>query len=218
MLSFLCLPLFFGLAVVAPELVPLLFGPKWGAAVPLLQVLSYYGALRVILVFLNPLMLAKGRAGLYLLMNVTLTILTFAGCLVAARWSPEAVAISVTASLLAFSAIFVSMASRFLQLKALPLMKSFAFPIFCSSVMLVAVKVIRSFVAGETSSVAVLLICVITGVLCYLSLAFLLRPDLVKGIHGMIRRSLIPSRWLRSADPSRIEDDVERVAVASTEV
>jgi PST family polysaccharide transporter len=218
MLTFLCLPLFVGLAAVAPELVPLLFGSKWVAAVPLLQVLSYYGALRVILVFVNPFMLAKGRAGLYLLMNVTLTILTFAGCLVAARWSPEAVAISVAASLFAFSAIFVTVASRFLQLKALPLMRSFAFPMFCSFVMLVAVTGIRSLVVGKLAPVAVVLICVLTGALCYLSLAYLLRPDLVKAIYGMIRGSLLPSSWRKSTDPSRIEDDLERVAVASTEL
>jgi 4-amino-4-deoxy-L-arabinose transferase-like glycosyltransferase len=151
-------------------------------------------------------------------MNVTLTILTFAGCLVAARWSPEAVAISVAASLFAFSAIFVTVASRFLQLKALPLMRSFAFPMFCSFVMLVAVTGIRSLVVGKLAPVAVVLICVLTGALCYLSLAYLLRPDLVKAIYGMIRGSLLPSSWRKSTDPSRIEDDLERVAVASTEL
>jgi O-antigen/teichoic acid export membrane protein len=47
MSAFFSLPAFTGIMIVAPELVHCLFGAKWMAAVPILQVLAVYGCLRV---------------------------------------------------------------------------------------------------------------------------------------------------------------------------
>jgi PST family polysaccharide transporter len=216
MSSFLCLPVFTGIAVIAPELVPVLFGPRWVAAVPLLQVLSIYGAVRVILTFMHPLMLAKGRAGLYLVMNIILSALTFACCLCAMRWGPEAIAFSMVISLSSFLAIFLVVAQKSLQVRALPLLKSFILPAVCSLTILITVDAMRAVLAGKIAPAAALAVYILTGVLTYASAALLLGRDLVKAMREMVSGSLIPSRWRGSMDLSSIEDDIEVTTIGST--
>jgi len=128
MSTFIAFPVFAGIMAIAPSLVPWLFGAKWLAAIPLLQILAAYGAVRSALGFMHPLMLSKGRAGLYLLMNVILASLTLAGCLVAVRWNPKAVALSVVVTMLLFAAVFLLTARRPLALRIRPLLKTFVFP------------------------------------------------------------------------------------------
>jgi len=215
MSSFLCLPVFMGLAAVAPEVVPLLFGSRWAAAIPLLQLLCFYGAARVMLAFMHPFMLAKGRAGLYLLMGVILSALTLAGCLVALRWGPESIAFSMTASMLVFFAIFLGVARKALEVRPLPLLKSFAFPVLCSSLMLIAVGLLRNFLVRMIPPAAALIVCILAGVIVYVVVALLLRRDLVMAICEMAGDSLTPSRWRGKAVLSRIENEIEKTTVES---
>lgn len=55
-------PIYFGLIVVAPYLVPFLFGDKWGPSIPLIQVLAAMVFIRTIIMPMQPLLQAKGRA------------------------------------------------------------------------------------------------------------------------------------------------------------
>lgn len=62
--AYLCVALGLGVSSVAPELVPLVLGTQWLAAVPLMQWLGIWGALMGIALTLDPLLLATGRASL----------------------------------------------------------------------------------------------------------------------------------------------------------
>jgi O-antigen/teichoic acid export membrane protein len=183
--SFVSLPVFAGLAVIAPELVPWLFGARWTPAVPILQGLALYGAVRVVLSFVHPLMLAKGRAGLYLLMSIVQSVLTFAGCLLAVRWGPVAVALSMAASMFLFGAIVLAVGARLLEVRARPLLRSFVHPVLCSLLMLAAVGILRGSVHRSLASAGTLAVCVVGGIVVYCATALLLRPDLVKTICEM---------------------------------
>jgi PST family polysaccharide transporter len=58
-------PAFVGLYILAPYLVPLLFGAQWSVAVPVLQVLSVGGVLRAVCVMHHPGLLAINRPWTY---------------------------------------------------------------------------------------------------------------------------------------------------------
>jgi O-antigen/teichoic acid export membrane protein len=61
-------PIFGLTAVLAPQMIPLVLGPQWSPAVPILQVLTLLGALNSILYFDRSVLIATGHAlsGLYL--------------------------------------------------------------------------------------------------------------------------------------------------------
>lgn len=62
--AYLCVAAGLGVSAVAPELVPLLLGEQWLAAVPLMQWLGVWGALMGVALAIDPLLLATGRAAL----------------------------------------------------------------------------------------------------------------------------------------------------------
>jgi lipopolysaccharide exporter len=62
--AYLCVALGLGVSAVAPELVPLVLGSQWLAAIPLMQWLGVWGALMGMALTLDPLLLATGRAAL----------------------------------------------------------------------------------------------------------------------------------------------------------
>lgn len=59
-------PIFIGLALVAEDLIVLLLTEKWLPMIPILQVLCFVGLLRVSGMILNPVLNARGKAGLVL--------------------------------------------------------------------------------------------------------------------------------------------------------
>jgi polysaccharide transporter, PST family len=194
MCSFVSFPVFAGIMVVAPDLVPWLFGSKWGSAIPILQILAAYGALRSALAFVHPLMLSKGRAAMYLLTNVILSSLTLAGCLVAARWNSKGIAISIIAAMLLYAVIFLVIAQRTLEIRIRPLLKMFAFPALSSLFMLVVVALLRRFTSMIFSSAAMVLVCFTAGIVVYILTAFYGRPDLLKEIWQVVGNHLLPSK------------------------
>lgn len=64
LLSVITFPLLVGLLATAPVLVPVIFGEKWEASIPIVQILSVLGILRVLMHPNGSVLLAKGRADL----------------------------------------------------------------------------------------------------------------------------------------------------------
>ena len=78
-LAIAAFPVFVGLALVAPNLVPLLFGPKWAPSIPVMQVLALAGAAKILPVSTATLLVALGRPGLQLRINLLTTGLAVLG-------------------------------------------------------------------------------------------------------------------------------------------
>ncbi|WP_161954183.1 MOP flippase family protein [Candidatus Methylomirabilis limnetica] len=93
-LAFTTLPVLIGAGLTAPVLVPLVFGPKWGEAIRLVQILAFLGVLKS---FANPsgsVLLAKGRVDIdfkWECFSATLNAITFAAVV---HYGVAAVAIS----------------------------------------------------------------------------------------------------------------------------
>jgi O-antigen/teichoic acid export membrane protein len=205
MSAFICLPAYAGIIVVAPELVHCLFGSKWTAAIPILQVLAVYGCLRVLLGFMHPLMLAQGRPGLYLFMGIVLAGLTLVGCAVAVRWSTVAIGVSMAATMFCFWLLTLAVFKRELKTRIGPLLKSFGFPLVCSAAMGAAVALVRVSVDKALFPAATLALCITVGVVSYVSLALYAKPTLMKEILEMARHSLFAAK-----SPNGVEDSSPR--------
>jgi O-antigen/teichoic acid export membrane protein len=75
-----------GLAIVAPEIVPLILTERWSAVVPLLQVFALFAATRSVAVLMPPVLMARYQTGFLLRYNaallVTMTTAVVTGALV----------------------------------------------------------------------------------------------------------------------------------------
>jgi O-antigen/teichoic acid export membrane protein len=87
------LPLLVGLVIVAPDLIPLVFGEQWHVSVTIIQILSMYVIIRS-LQSLNSIVLdAAGRPHVTLWTQLAALALTPFAVILGAQWSIEAVAV-----------------------------------------------------------------------------------------------------------------------------
>lgn len=96
-LSSVNFPIYAMLIVLAPEIVYILFGDKWMAAVPIVQILSIYGALRSTGNPIGSLLLAKGRADLGFYWNLGLFFYVPIGIALASQWGLLGVSLMLVA-------------------------------------------------------------------------------------------------------------------------
>lgn len=97
-LAAVILPLLVGLVVVAPDLIPVVFGSQWHVAVGILQILSVYVIIRSLQAWSSIVMDAVGRPQFTLWTQLAALCLTPVGVVVGAEWSVEAVAIAFVLS------------------------------------------------------------------------------------------------------------------------
>src|SRR5690606_19083582 len=85
-------PTMLGLALVAENAVPVLFGPQWSGTVPILQVLCLAGAIWPLQVSNVQVMMAQGRSGVTFALGLAKAAFLVAATLFATRWRIRAIA------------------------------------------------------------------------------------------------------------------------------
>ncbi len=182
-----------GMAVVAPVLVPVVFGRAWEGAVGPLVALALYAACRSIAGGANDIYKATGRPGVAVVLAVT-RLLVLVPVLVTAAWFWGIVGVAYAQ--LATSAIFVvvmqGVAVRMLGARWLDAVRAMA-PSFVAAgaVAMVASALVRL----PVTPVLVLIITIVGGVLAAVgSLALTHRPFLRELIGLVVRRSAAAPR------------------------
>jgi PST family polysaccharide transporter len=182
-----------GMAVVAPVLVPVVFGRAWEGAVGPLVALALYAACRSIAGGANDIYKATGRPGVAVVLAVA-RLLVLVPVLVTAAWFWGVVGVAYAQ--LATSAIFVvvmqGVAVRMLGARWLDAVRAMA-PSFVAAgaVAMVASALVRL----PVTPVLVLIITIVGGVLAAVgSLALTHRPFLRELIGLVVRRSAAAPR------------------------
>ncbi len=91
-LAAVILPLLLGLVIVAPDLIPIVFGSRWNVSVGIVQVLSIYVIIRSLQSWGSVYLDAVGRPEVTLWTQVASLCLTPVAVVIGAQWSVEAVA------------------------------------------------------------------------------------------------------------------------------
>jgi O-antigen/teichoic acid export membrane protein len=92
-LAAVIVPVLVGLVVVAPDLIPAVFGAQWRVSVGIIQILSFYVIIRSLQSWNSPVLDAAGRPQVTLWTQVGALCLTPVAVVVGSRWSVEAVAL-----------------------------------------------------------------------------------------------------------------------------
>jgi PST family polysaccharide transporter len=116
LIAFIAFPAFAGLALIAPELVPILLGAKWAEAVPVVQASALPTLVYALGFFLSNVLTAIGRPGLRLGLTTLQAALSALFVLAALRWGPAAVALAMGAAALLAYAVNAVMLQRLVGL------------------------------------------------------------------------------------------------------
>lgn len=159
MIMLIAAPAVLGLAAIAPLLVPVMLGPNWTQAVPVLMLLGFFGFTNIIQSNAQAAYLALGRADIPAKLNALHVVVQLAALIWLTRAYGvvgSAVAYLITATVMIPPSIGVVM--RMLHISAGEFFAHVWRPIAAAAVMYVAVLLfIRSAVAANLNTIAQLL-------------------------------------------------------------
>lgn len=187
LLSTVNFPLMGGLAVVAPVLVPVIFGDQWLPSIILVQILTIVGLLRSTGNPVGSLLLAKGRADLGFKWNLALTVFQIPGLYLGAKLGGTVGVALAFAILMAIYSIF----NYLILIRTLigpclhDYIQSMWPSLWMSGAMAVAV-VAAGLLFQSSSQPVVLIIQVLCGAAVYLGLMFCNQKMLLVDIKNMV--------------------------------
>lgn len=200
--SAIILPGYLGLALIAPELTLVLFGPRWELSGPVAAVLYLIGIAYSVTTFGGSLLNAAGHPEVVFRFRLISTVVNVVGF-----------AIAVPFGILAVAAAFVARGYLLMPLNLYWLHKYAGVPIaeylrqlvptaFATAAMAVAVVAVK-LVLGPAADVGALLAAeVLAGAAVFFVVMWLVRRDVLRDVVGVARDAL-PARRRRSTGPPR---------------
>jgi PST family polysaccharide transporter len=163
-------PVMLGLLVTAPEVIVVVYGPRWAPAVPILQVLCGVGMLQSVGTTVGWIYLARARTDLMLWWGMGAAVIICSSFVVGVHWGVMGVTVAyaVTTALLLVPSLAIPY--RLVQLPLADLVRSVRGTLAGSVVMASVVALVRAaMMRGEASEVFTLMASVASGVTIYLA-------------------------------------------------
>jgi O-antigen/teichoic acid export membrane protein len=173
LLALVVIPIGMGIAAVAEELVPVLYGSQWLEMIPILKIIAAGAGIRAATAVGIPIFNATNQVGLALRMNAIAAIAVVASILVGSLWGVIGVAYALLFGALLNVAVY-RMALALIKLRTRDLWDILGTPIMASTLMIAAVAIARELLAEfHFAAIPQLAILVAIGVVSYGSVILL---------------------------------------------
>lgn len=190
--SFVAFPAFVGVMVTAPELVPLMFGNRWVAAVPVMQVLSLAGLLEAVLFAPGVAMKALGKPSWRLAIAVLTTAATVVGFLIVVRFGIVAVATSFVVVNYLLAPVTLRVARRLIESDVRSVGRRILPSLVAAAGMALAILGLKVPLGGAGLTTQVI-VYVMSGAVVYLVLIWIIDRPLLREAVALARMAL-PTR------------------------
>ncbi|PAP75959.1 lipopolysaccharide biosynthesis protein [Rubrivirga marina] len=184
--AFASFPTFFALAALAPEVIPVFFGPQWGPSVPVMMWLAVAGVLSSVTFFNGSVLVAVGKPSWSLFAMALSVVAAVVGFAVAVQWGIVAVAAAVAVRAYVFSPVSLWLIGRVLPLSGRAYVRQFV-PAAAGSLGLVAAVVALRLARPPLPDVAFLALAGVLGSAVYLGTVQLLAPTARTEALGLLR-------------------------------
>lgn len=173
-------PLMTWLIVAAPQVIIVVFGPKWASAIVLVQILALTGLMQSIQTNTTLIFLSQGRTDIMLRWATVCTIIVLISFAIGLRWGVEGVALAYTIAnfsifypslAISFRLIDLKMRYFFAQLRSV-ILATLTLGIFAYLTSMSLEKV------GVTQDLAILAIVTLASLLSYVACIFILDREL----------------------------------------
>jgi len=192
--SLFAFPVFIGLAALAPELVPAIFGEKWTPSIPVMQVLSLIGILQSVLFFNGSVIKASGKPSWQLGIMFLNALCSVIGFLLAVKWGIVAVAASFVIVGYLLAPVSYVAVRRLIQIDFRTYLWQFMPPLSASLAMVVVIMGLKYIFGDQSLNMYLeLAIYVLSGSLAYLLVIGLTARQLYQELLGIV--SLVLPKW-----------------------
>jgi O-antigen/teichoic acid export membrane protein len=183
------LPAFVGLAVVAPDFVPVVLGHRWHEAIPVLQLLCIAGLAQTLQTLNHSMLQALDRAGALLAFMIFSAIVTVSSFAIGLHWGVVGVAAGFAAARTGVLPIFTTIVCRAAQTPVAVFVRSVRPLIEVSAAMGALAYVVRlALVHADVATGLRLAVIVAVGAVSYVGLLVLREPPLVREVIDLVRR------------------------------
>lgn len=182
-------PAFVGLAIVAPDFVPVVLGHRWHKVIPVLQLLCIAGLSQSLQTLNHSMLQALDRAGAllaFMIFSATLTVSAFA---IGLHWGVVGVAAGFAAARTTVLPVFTTIVSRAAQTAVLAFVAAVRPVLEVSAAMGALALALRLGFEDVGVSAGLRLVAVVLfGAAAYLGLLAWREPELVREVWGLVRR------------------------------
>ncbi len=173
-------PLMLGLTLTAGLAVPLLLGPRWHPAIPLLMLLAPPAIAQTFGWLARALLIGRGRTGLQLHLALLNAALTLAGVLGGMPFGIGGVAAGVGLSVLLGNLAYITAAMVELRLAPRLLAQAIGGPAAAACIMVLGITGLQRLLPSACPAIAALLLCISAGALLYCGAIKRLAPDVLE--------------------------------------
>jgi O-antigen/teichoic acid export membrane protein len=197
LISLVSFPVFSGIIVTAPELVALLFGPKWAASVPVLQVLSISGFVYAMLATSGPMLMALNKPAWLLRLSILGAAVNLALLLPVAPWGIVAVAGAHSVRSYLVAPLYFHALARLLAPDWRVYCRRLMAPSLGALSVMGTVLIARALLPDWLGTSGTLISLVILGALAYAMVVFETGPELLREVREL---ALLTSRGERQGN------------------
>lgn len=173
-------PVFIFLSVAGPETVHVLFGARWSASAPVLQILAVAGLLQSIVMFVDPMFKARGKPSWAFKVAVVRAMVGVTMFASAVRWGIVGVAFAWVAREVLLVFFSLRLAKRLVALDVVAYMRGLLGPFAGALAVAVGVLLAKNVVDAAPGDEAALLGGLVLASVVYIVVVLLVQPSLVK--------------------------------------
>ena len=181
-------PIFAGIGLIAPVLIPVVFGPRWEPAIVATQLLVINGIILSVNQFHGSVILARGLSRTSLALNVGRVAVNVVGYLIGVRFGIEGVAASVSITTVVFWPVQLTVLNRIVSLSMRRYFSQFVVPLTGVAAMAAAVLAAQAQWVGTIPDAALLLLLIAIGAAAYGAVVVLLDLATIKQIMRLVGR------------------------------
>jgi len=197
--SLLAFPIFIGLALLASELIPALFGEEWAPSIPVMQILAVIGILQSVMFFNGSVIKAAGKPSWQFGIMLLTAVFSVIGFLIAVRWGILAVAASFVIVGYLLAPISYIAVRRLIHVNFRTYLGQFAVPLFASLIMVMVILGLKNLRGIQDLNLYLRLsILIAAGALTYLLVIALTARSLTREILELINL-VLPRGKLRKS-------------------
>jgi O-antigen/teichoic acid export membrane protein len=189
-LAAIAAPAMLVLVVCAPDLVHVVFGPKWAKAAPVMQILAWVGALYVVQGLNSVLLQAIGRTRLlfrYALVSFAAGLASF---VLGLRWGIVGVAVCYASVLTVIGPVYMTLAARAVGARGRDVLRAIAGIVGAALVAAVGALALRLLLVDADVGAAVRLVAVAAcGALLYAACLPFLAGGVIEELRALRRRT-----------------------------
>ncbi|WP_346289928.1 lipopolysaccharide biosynthesis protein [Sphaerothrix gracilis] len=173
-------PCFLAVAILAPEILSLLFGEQWLPSAPVLQFLALAGIFRTVSRFKGAIFMAMGKPSWRVWIGLMSSILNLSLFALAVRWGVAAVGLAYLVRTAIMFPIEQSAVGRLIKAPMQDYLRQLLAPLASAILMAVAIFIAQQTINLTAFPVAQLIVLIAIGSVTYLVLLKLLAPKLFK--------------------------------------